>query len=208
MLERVTGVSPRMVWHKETELPDVDLVFLPGGFSYGDYLRSGAMAARSPIMAAVRAHAERGGYLMGVCNGFQILTESGLLAGTLTRNHHQKFVCKTTSLRVETTASPFTRAYQPHQVVDVPIAHHDGCYTADEATLKSLNDQDLVAFRYCTATGDVASKANPNGSLENIAGIFNKARNVLGMMPHPERHAESILGGVDGELVFKGLLAA
>lgn len=208
VLERVTGNMPHMVWHRDTTLPEVDLVMLPGGFSYGDYLRSGAMAARSPIMQAVVAHAKRGGYVLGVCNGFQILTEAGLLDGTLMRNVGQKFLCKNVQLRVETTASAFTRNYATHQVITIPIAHHDGCYFADAETLKKLDANDQVAFRYAEADGTITENANPNGSLNNIAGILNEKRNVLGMMPHPERHAESILGGIDGEALFKGLLAA
>lgn len=208
VLHKVTGNAPYMVWHRETELPEVDIVMLPGGFSYGDYLRSGAMAARSPIMKAVIEHANRGGYVLGVCNGFQILTESGLLEGTLMRNRDQKFLCKNVSLRVENTHSAFTRNYQNHQIITIPIAHHDGCYFASENTLKKLEGNDQVAFRYASATGEVNEAANVNGSLNNIAGLFNDKRNVLGMMPHPERHAESLLGGVDGELLFKGLLVA
>ena len=208
VLEAVTGHAPHMVWHQETELPEVDLVFLPGGFSYGDYLRSGAMAARSPVMAAVNTHADKGGYVMGVCNGFQVLCETGLLPGTLTRNRDQTFICKSVDLRVETTTSNFTSQYTSGQVISIPVAHHDGCYIADADTLKALNDQDQVAFRYCAKDGQTNEASNPNGSLENIAGIINKGRNVLGMMPHPERHAEDILGGVDGALMFKSLLAA
>lgn len=208
VLERITGAKPHMVWHGESELPDVDLVFLPGGFSYGDYLRSGAMAARSPIMASVGAHASKGGYVMGVCNGFQVLTETGLLPGTLTRNRDQTFLCKNVHLKVETSQTPYTKAYQTDQVITIPIAHHDGCYTADTLTLKQLEHQQQIVFRYSDAQGNVNEASNPNGSAENIAGIVNETGNVLGMMPHPERHAEGILGGVDGELMFKSLLAA
>ena len=196
------------VWHGDAELPDVDLVFLPGGFSYGDYLRSGAMAARSPIMDEVVKHAEAGKFVIGVCNGFQVLTECGLLPGTLTRNRDQLFLCKDAHLRVETNASSFTSKYNKHQVITVPVAHHDGCYTASDDTLKQLADDDSVAFRYASESGTVDDASNINGSAENIAGILNKQRNVLGMMPHPERHAESILGGIDGALVFESLLAA
>ncbi len=209
VLSRISGDSNVIkVWHGDTELPNVDLVMLPGGFSYGDYLRSGAMAARSPIMQAVIAHANRGGYVLGVCNGFQILTESGLLDGTLMRNVKQKFLCKNVNLRVETQASQFTQHYKKHQVINIPIAHHDGCYFADNETLKRLEGNDQIAFRYCSESGAVNDQSNPNGSLANIAGIFNTSRKVLGMMPHPERHAESLLGGLDGELLFKSLLAA
>lgn len=196
------------VWHRDTELPEVDLVYLPGGFSYGDYLRSGAMAARSPIIRAIIDHAGRGGYVLGVCNGFQILTETGLLPGTLMRNRDLKFICKEVCLRVENNHTAFTRNYAHHQIIHVPIAHHDGCYIADDATLTGLNEGEQVAFRYASETGQITDEANPNGSLENIAGIFNDSKNILGMMPHPERHTEVLLGGIDGEALFTSLAAA
>ncbi|MDG1286999.1 MAG: phosphoribosylformylglycinamidine synthase subunit PurQ [Rickettsiales bacterium] len=196
------------VWHGDSELPECDIVVLPGGFSYGDYLRSGAMSARSPIMAQVIEHANKGGKVLGICNGFQVLTESGLLPGTLMRNRDLKFICKDTHLRVENTESPFTRDYNAKQVVNIPVAHHDGNYFADDATLKALEDNGQVAFRYVTEHGEATKDANPNGSLNNIAGIFNEARNVLGMMPHPERHADVQLGCEDGRAMFEGLLAA
>ncbi len=196
------------IWHGDSELPECDLVVLPGGFSYGDYLRSGAMSARSPIMAQVIEHANKGGKVLGICNGFQVLTESGLLPGTLMRNRDLKFLCKDTYLRVENTESPFTRAYDAKQVVNIPIAHHDGNYFADNATLKAIEDNGQVAFRYVSEQGDVTQEANPNGSCNNIAGIFNENRNVLGMMPHPERHADALLGCEDGRAMFEGLLAA
>lgn len=198
----------QMVWHADSKLPDCDVVVLPGGFSYGDYLRSGAMSARSPIMSEVIAHANRGGKVLGICNGFQVLTESGLLPGTLMRNRDLKFLCKDTYLRVENTESPFTRNYQKGQVLSIPIAHHDGNYFADDATLKKLEENGQVAFRYVTQQGEVTEAANPNGSRNNIAGIFNETRNVLGMMPHPERHADAQLGCEDGRAMFEGLLAA
>lgn len=203
-----TGLNPVMVWHRDTQLPKVDLVMLPGGFSYGDYLRSGAMAAHSPIMREVKAHAERGGLVLGVCNGFQVLTEAGLLPGVLMRNQKLKFVCREVELRVETTATPFTKKYKKGQVINVPVAHHDGNYFADAATLKFLQDNDQIVFRYCNSKGDITEDSNPNGSQLNIAGICNAKRNVLGMMPHPERHAEALLGGVDGESMFTSLLVA
>jgi phosphoribosylformylglycinamidine synthase len=203
-----TGLNPVMVWHGDNQLPKVDVVVLPGGFSYGDYLRSGAMAAHSPIMREVKAHAEKGGKVIGICNGFQVLTESGLLPGILMRNKHLKFVCREVMLRVETTATAFTNQYAEGQVINVPVAHHDGNYFADEATFKGLQDNDQIVFRYCSAAGEVSDEANPNGSLSNIAGICNGKRNVLGMMPHPERNAEALLGGVDGKLLFASLLAA
>lgn len=203
-----TGLNPVMVWHRDATLPKVDLVMLPGGFSYGDYLRSGAMAAQSPIMREVKAHAERGGLVLGVCNGFQVLTECGLLPGILMRNQNLKFICRDVHLRVETTATPYTKKYTKGQVINVPVAHHDGNYFADDATLASLRDNDQIVFTYCNAGGIVTDAANPNGSRLNIAGICNKNRNVLGMMPHPERHAETLLGGTDGTALFASLLAA
>lgn len=196
------------VWHGDSELPESDLVVLPGGFSYGDYLRSGAMSARSPIMNQVIEHANKGGNVLGICNGFQVLTESGLLKGTLMRNRDLKFICKDTHLRVENVNSPFTRNYDNKQVVNIPVAHHDGNYFADDATLKHLEDNNLIAFRYVTEQGEVSDEANPNGSRNNIAGIFNETRNVLGMMPHPERHADSLIGNTDGRAMFEGLVAA
>lgn len=208
VLRAITGRPPRMVWHRETSLPDVDLVVLPGGFSYGDYLRSGAMAAHSPVMQAVKKHVSRGGLVLGICNGFQVLTEAGLLPGALMRNANLKFVCREARLRVETTGTPFTHSYMRHQVINVPVAHHDGNYFADEATLKSLQDGGQIVFRYCDAMGEITPESNPNGSALNIAGVCSKDKNVLGMMPHPERHAEAILGGVDGALLFKSLMAA
>lgn len=203
-----TGLAPQMVWHRDTALPKVDLVMVPGGFSYGDYLRSGAMAAQSPIMREVKKHADAGGYVLGVCNGFQVLTEAGLLPGILLRNQKLKFVCKEVSLRVESTATPFTSKYAKGQVINVPVAHHDGNYFADHATLRSLQDEDRIVFRYCDAAGEPTPESNPNGSLLNIAGICSATRKVLGMMPHPERHAEGLLGGVDGRALFESLLAA
>jgi len=203
-----TGMNPVMVWHRDTELPKVDLVVLPGGFSYGDYLRSGAMAAHSPIMQEVKKHAAAGGKVLGICNGFQVLTESGLLPGVLMRNAKLKFLCREVFLKVENNTTPFTSAYKKGQVINVPIAHHDGNYFADKDTLKTLQDKNQIVFRYCDAGGKLTDDANPNGSQLNIAGICNGARNVLGMMPHPERHAENILGGADGLGMFKSLLAA
>lgn len=203
-----TGLNPTMVWHADTELPKVDLVLVPGGFSYGDYLRSGAMAAVSPIMREVKAHAERGGLVLGICNGFQVLTEAGLLDGVLLRNQNLKFICKNVNLRVENTATKFTSAYKNRQIISVPVAHHDGNYFADEKTLKNLQDNEQIIFRYCDENGEATPESNPNGSLLNIAGICNKNRNVLGMMPHPERCTEALLGKIDGEGVFASLLAA
>ncbi len=196
------------IWHADTALPKLDLVVVPGGFSYGDYLRSGAMAARAPIMRAVREHAAAGGLLLGVCNGFQILTEMGLLPGALMRNSGLHFVCKTVHLRIEQTASPYTRRYTSGQVIDVPIAHHDGSYFADEATLDALEGKDQVLFRYCTPGGGLEDAANPNGSRRHIAGICSKDGRIAGMMPHPERACDPQTGGVDGRNLFLGAIAA
>ncbi|MDX2072897.1 MAG: phosphoribosylformylglycinamidine synthase subunit PurQ [Alphaproteobacteria bacterium] len=193
------GLNPVAVWHRDSSLPKVDMVYIPGGFSYGDYLRSGAMAAHSPIMREVKKHADGGGYVLGVCNGFQILTETGLLPGILLRNAKLKFLCKEVTLKVENNQTAFTKNYAAGQKINIPIAHHDGNYFADDATLKALQDNAQIAFTYVE---------NPNGSRANIAGIFNEKKNVLGMMPHPERHAETLLGGVDGKGVFESLLAA
>jgi phosphoribosylformylglycinamidine synthase I len=201
-LTRATGHAPAMLWHQEAELPKVDLVVLPGGFSYGDYLRSGAMAARSPVMRAVKKHAAAGRYVLGICNGFQVLTESGLLPGVLLRNAHRRFVCREVTLKVEQSASPFTRSYAKGQLVRFSIAHHDGNYFADAETLKKLEGEGQIAFRYCTASGEVVDAANPNGSVHGIAGITNRGGNVLGMMPHPERHTDALSGGLDGLGVF------
>ena len=170
----MTGLNPAMVWHRDASLPKVDLVVLPGGFSYGDYLRSGAMAAHSPIMQEVKKHAERGGLVLGICNGFQILTEAGLLPGVLMRNAKLKFLCREVFLRVDNTSTPFTRNYKKGQILNVPIAHHDGNYFADKETLKSLEDNNQIVFRYCDAKGELSEDANPNGSQLNIAGICNK----------------------------------
>lgn len=205
-LELVTGVKPVMVWHTETELPaGVDLVAVPGGFSYGDYLRCGAIAARSPIIPAVKAHAERGGYVLGVCNGFQIVTEIGLLPGALMRNASLRFVCKEVRLRVETTETAFTSAYAKGQVLRCPIAHGEGNYFADPETLARLEGEGRVAFRYCDADGALTDAANPNGSINSIAGILDASGRVLGMMPHPENLIEALQGGIDGRGIFESL---
>jgi phosphoribosylformylglycinamidine synthase len=198
-LKQLTGKDPHMVWHGDSELPDVDLVVLPGGFSYGDYLRSGAMASQSAIMKEVKAHAEKGGMVLGICNGFQVLTESHLLPGALMRNADLKFVCRPVAMTVEETQSAFTRKYRKGQVVHFPVAHGDGNYFADEATLDRLEGENRVVFRY--ANGD-----NPNGSARNIAGILNEKRNVLGLMPHPERVVDPLLGGTDGKALFLSLI--
>lgn len=201
-IAQVTGTEPLKIWHGDTALPKVDLVVLPGGFSYGDYLRCGAMAARSPIMAEVSKHADNGGLLLGICNGFQILTEAGLLPGVLRPNAGLHFICRETFLRVETASTPFTGGYTKGQVVNFPIAHHDGNYFTTADQLKALEDNDQVAFRYATESGQVTRDANPNGAMANIAGIVNTRRNVLGMMPHPERHVDALTGGTDGRALF------
>ncbi len=202
------GRPPLMVWHRDTELPKVDLVVLPGGFSYGDYLRCGAMAARSPVMRAVVDRAKAGMAVLGICNGFQILVETELLPGALMRNAGLKFVCRDVHLRVENSESPFTRGYTAGAVVRMPVAHGEGNYFADPATLDRLEGEGLVAFRYVTPEGEARDDANPNGSARHIAGVFGKARRVLGLMPHPERLAELALGGVDGRAMFDGLMEA
>ena len=194
------GAQVSMVWHKDTALPgDVDIVGVPGGFSFGDYLRCGAIAAKSPISASIKAHAERGGYVLGVCNGFQVLTETGLLPGALMRNANLKFVCKPVDLKVETTQSDFTSDYDAGQVISIPVAHHDGNYTVDDATLATLRDQDRIAFSYVD---------NPNGSTADIAGVLSENRRVLGMMPHPERAVDAAHGGTDGVAMFRSLVAS
>jgi phosphoribosylformylglycinamidine synthase len=194
------------VWHKETELKGYDCVVLPGGFSYGDYLRTGAIARFSPVMSEVMAFAKRGGLVIGICNGFQILAEAGLLPGVLVRNKGLKFICRHANLRVETSSTKFTGLYKKGQVLNIPIAHADGCYYADEGTLKGLEDSDRVVYRYCDAQGRVADDANPNGSLHNIAGIVNEKGNVMGTMPHPERACEHELGSTDGRAVFESII--
>ncbi len=197
-LESVTGVKPVMVWHGETALPDgIGIVAVPGGFSYGDYLRSGAIAARSPIMRAVVEAAGKGLPVLGICNGFQVLTEAGLLPGALMRNQGLNFVCRDTVLTVENTGSAFTSRYEAGERIVVPVAHHDGNYFADDATLDRLEGEGRVAFRYAGSL---------NGSARNVAGLLNEAGNVLGMMPHPERRIEAAHGGTDGRRLFEGLL--
>jgi phosphoribosylformylglycinamidine synthase len=197
---RAAGADVSMVWHKETDLPaGTDLVAIPGGFSFGDYLRCGAIAAQSPVSRAVQAHAARGGFVLGVCNGFQVLTEMRLLPGVLMRNAGLRFVCKSVALRVGTVASPFTSAYAAGQVLDIPIAHHDGNYTADTETLARLKGEDRVAFTYVD---------NPNGSQADIAGVLSENRRVLGMMPHPERAVDAGHGGTDGRGLFESLIGA
>jgi phosphoribosylformylglycinamidine synthase len=206
VLREVLGQDVTMVWHKETSLAGLDGVILPGGFSYGDYLRTGAIARFSPVMNAVKELAAAGGLVLGICNGFQILLEAGLLPGVMLRNTSLHFICKETYVRVENAATPFTNACIPGQVLKIPVAHADGNYYTDPVTLAGLQANAQVVFRYCTADGLVTPGANPNGSLDNIAGIRNDRGNVLGMMPHPERCAEDVLGNEDGRLVFVSMV--
>jgi phosphoribosylformylglycinamidine synthase I len=208
VIQDVLNKPVEYVWHQATSLKNYDVVVLPGGFSYGDYLRTGAVARFAPIMEAVRAHAERGGFVIGICNGFQVLCEAHLLPGALVRNAGCKFVCKYTNLRVENNRTPFTSAYKPAQRLRIPIAHGEGCYVCDDATLKELEDNGRVLFRYVDEQGEPTLAGNPNGSTANIAGITNAALNVMGMMPHPERACEKILGSSDGRGVFESLVRA
>ncbi|NBB75084.1 MAG: phosphoribosylformylglycinamidine synthase subunit PurQ [Bacteroidetes bacterium] len=196
----------RFIWHKEETLGDVDVVVVPGGFSYGDYLRSGAIAQFSPIMQDVVRFANEGGLVVGICNGFQVLCESGLLPGTLMRNESLRFVCKPTSLCVDRADTPFTHTMQPGQVVSFPVAHGEGRYYADDAELDALEANDQVVFRYCDPDGRVTPESNPNGSSRNIAGIINKGGNVLGLMPHPERCVEGLIGSADGAFFFESII--
>jgi phosphoribosylformylglycinamidine synthase subunit PurQ / glutaminase len=208
-LHQASGVQPTILRHDERELPaGTDLVVLPGGFAYGDYLRCGAIAARAPIMNAVRAHAARGGLVLGVCNGFQILCEAGLLPGVLLRNADLRFICKMQHLKVENNRTRFSNAYAQGQIIKVAIAHGEGNYVADSATLARLEGDGRVAFRYCDSEGRMGGRANPNGSTNDIAGIYSEAFNVLGLMPHPENLIDPLVGGVDGQGLFKSLLAA
>ncbi len=205
-LEAAMGAAPIMVWHGDSELPKSDLIVLPGGFSYGDYLRSGAMAAHSPVMREVVRRATAGTPVLGICNGFQVLTESGLLPGVLMRNATLRFICKDVLLKVERNDTSFASLYRRGEVVRFPIAHKDGAYFADDATLDRLEGENRVAFRYCEADGAVTEVANPNGSRRNIAGIYNETGTVLGLMPHPERLADPALCGTDGAKMFASLV--
>jgi phosphoribosylformylglycinamidine synthase I len=204
-VQEVLDAEAVYLWHKEHDLRGVDAVFLPGGFSYGDYLRAGAIAAHSPIMREVKAFADAGGPVAGICNGFQILCESGLLPGALMRNRSLKFVSRPVHLRVEAAEAPFTSEYGVGDVLSIPVAHGEGCYTADEATLDELEAAGRVVFRYCDASGAVTAEANPNGAARSIAGIRNAAGNVLGLMPHPERAVDALLGSADGVGFFRSL---
>ncbi len=208
VLGDVLGQAVTMVWHKETSLAGLDAVILPGGFSYGDYLRTGAIARFSPVMGAVKDFAKSGGLVLGICNGFQILLEAGLLPGAMLRNSSLHFICKDVYVRVENAATPFTSRCKPGQVLKIPIAHADGNYYTDPVTLAALQANAQIVFRYCTPDGRVTPEANPNGALDNIAGIRNPEGNVLGIMPHPERCAEDVLGNHDGQMIFLSMLDA
>ena len=206
VLDKVLGQKVEYIWHKDTDLSGFDCIILPGGFSYGDYLRPGAIGRLSPVMTAVHNFAMAGKLVLGICNGFQILCESGLLPGALIRNNHLQYRCQWTYLRTENVSLPFTSRAKKGQVLHIPISHHEGSYYADEDTLKGLEANNQVVFRYCTSSGEITEAANPDGSLNNIAGIVNKAGNVLGMLPYPERACEEIVGGLDGNVIFKSII--
>lgn len=206
ILKHVLQLDTQWIWHKDETLDTFDFIVLPGGFSYGDYLRPGAIARFSPIMKSVIDYANRGGRLLGICNGFQILVESGLLPGVLMDNAGQKFICKNLTLRVDNNQTPFTSQCRPGEVLKIPINHGQGRYFADNETLKRLVDNDQIVFRYCDAQGNTPETANPNGSLDHIAGVANQAKNVMGMMPHPERCADPLWPEVDGQTIFNSLI--
>ena len=206
VLHNVMGYSARLLWHKETSVGDVDAVLVPGGFSYGDYLRTGAIARFSPVMKAVQGFAAQGGLILGICNGFQILCEAGLLPGALVRNRSLQFRCEHVFLKTATRHSPFTNRVPEGQLLRIPVAHGDGGFFADAATLQTMKQKDQVLWYYADAQGQTTAEANPNGSLENIAGVCNEARNVAGLMPHPERASESILGCTDGLRIFESMV--
>ena len=206
VLRNVCGHSARLLWHKDASLGDSDAVIVPGGFSYGDYLRTGAIARFSPVMQAVQTFAEQGGLVLGICNGFQILCEAGLLPGALIRNRSLQFRCENVYLKTMTTDSPFTNQVSPQQLMRIPIAHGEGCYFVDPATLNILKAKKQVLWTYVNANGEPAELSNPNGSVENVAGVCNEARNVAGLMPHPERASEGILGCTDGVLIFQSMI--
>ena len=206
VLKHVLGQETDFVWHKHRDIAKYDCIVLPGGFSYGDYLRTGAIARFSPVMEAVQKHAAKGKLVIGICNGFQILLEAGLLPGAMLRNESLRFVCKFVTLRVENTDSPFTRKAKKGELLNIPIAHGEGNYFADAATIQDLNKNSQVLVRYSDPQGNLTPEANPNGSLENIAGICNKQRNVFGLMPHPERASEKELGSTDGRKIFESII--
>ncbi|MDZ7772800.1 MAG: phosphoribosylformylglycinamidine synthase subunit PurQ [Balneolaceae bacterium] len=205
-LEHVMEARARFLWHKDTDLSGIDLLLIPGGFSYGDYLRSGSIASQSPIMRSVVDFADRGHPVLGICNGFQILLEAGLLPGAMLHNKNLRYVCKQTHIRCDSTDTLFTRGLEPGEVLQIPVAHGEGNYFTDEDTLKKLRDNEQVIFRYCDPAGQLTPEANFNGSVDHIAGICNRRRNVLGMMPHPERAVEGSLGSEDGRRIFESML--
>ena len=204
-IKKLTNLEPTMVWHKETSMPDSDLIIIPGGFTFGDYLRCGSIAANSPIMKDVIKKATDGLPTLGICNGFQILTESGLLPGTLIKNDCLSFLCKTVSIRVENNQTIFSKKYKQNEIINIPIAHNEGNFFANEDTLKKIKDSNQIVFKYCNQNGEVNNETNPNGSIDNIAGITNEKGNVLGMMPHPERATCEITKLLDGEKLFKSI---
>ena len=205
VISKVIGQPVDFIWHRQSTVSDYDAIILPGGFSYGDYLRTGAIARFSPVMGAVKEFASRGGLVLGICNGFQILCEAGMLPGALMRNSNLKFICEHVNIRVESTDTPFTSSCRRGQVLSVPIAHGDGNYFCDPSTLEELQREDRIIFRYSDPAGSMTDDANPNGSMDNIAGITNRERNVLGLMPHPERASEELLGSNDGRIIFYSL---
>jgi phosphoribosylformylglycinamidine synthase len=208
VIEQIAHQPVTMLWHESEDLQGSDAILVPGGFAYGDYLRTGAIAHFAPIMQSVKRFAASGGLVLGICNGFQILCESGLLPGALMRNAGLKYICRQVHLRTETVDSPFTNALKKGQVLQIPIGHMEGNYFCDESTLAALKRDDRIAFRYATSSGEITAEANPNGSLENIAGVLNEGRNVLGMMPHPDRSSELLLGSADGFPIFQSMIAA
>lgn len=208
VVSSVMGEPATFLWHESEDLQGCDAILVPGGFAYGDYLRTGAIAKFAPVMQSVARFARSGGLVLGICNGFQILCEAGLLPGALMRNRDQRYICKQVHLRTETLDSPFTHGLAAGEVLRVPIGHMEGNYFCDEATLAELRAQERVAFRYATTSGEITAEANPNGSLDNIAGVLSEGRNVLGMMPHPDRSSEGLLGSSDGLKIFKSLASA
>jgi phosphoribosylformylglycinamidine synthase subunit PurQ / glutaminase len=208
VIERIAHQPVTMLWHESEELQGCDVILVPGGFAYGDYLRTGAIAHFAPVMQSVKRFAASGGLVLGICNGFQILCESGLLPGALMRNAGLKYICKQVYLRTETADSPFTNVLTKGQVLQIPIGHMEGNYFCDDSTLAALKREDRIAFRYATADGEITAAANPNGSIENIAGILSEGRNVLGMMPHPDRSSEALLGSADGFPIFQSIIRA
>ena len=207
VISKQVGQPVDFIWHRDTDLKSFDALIIPGGFSYGDYLRAGALARFSPVMDSVKKFAATGGFVLGICNGFQILCEAGLLPGALIRNRDLNFICEHLSVRVETSDTPYTNEMAPGSVLRIPIAHAEGNYVCDDATLAELQREDRIVFRYCEPSGAVTEAANPNGSRDNIAGICNHSRNVLGLMPHPERACEDLLGSSDGRDIFRSLAA-